>query len=137
MKTSVNFFVLMLTVIVFTMSGCALDEDIDIPGGNDDAITKYLGNWSVTDNGMKLNYEVTIERSQTNSSMVIIRNFAGSGSSADGLVVSNSVIVEEQVTGNNWIVSGTGDYKNNSRIDFQYTLTIGGQSEVRQAIFTR
>lgn len=114
-----------------------MEDEIDIPGGDTDAVNKYLGSWSVTDNATKLNYEVTIDRNTMNSSMVILRNFAGSGANADGLVVSNSLIIEGQVIGDGWIVSGTGHYVNENRINFPYTLEIGGNIESRSATFSR
>jgi len=124
-------------VALLAFGGCALDDEIDIPGGDTDAVNKYLGSWSVTDNASKLNYEVTIDRNTMNSSMVILRNFAGSGANADGLVVSNSLIVEGQVIGDGWTVSGTGRYINENRLNFPYSLEIGGNIESRVATFSR
>ena len=134
---SVYASLIVLFVVLMSFGGCALDEEIDIPGGSSDAILKYLGTWSVTDNAAKLNYEVTIDRSELNSSMVIIRNFAGSGARADGLVVSNSLIVEDQEIGSGWYVSGSGRYVNENLINFNYTLEIGGEIESRVATFRR
>ncbi|MBZ0242449.1 MAG: hypothetical protein K8F24_04475 [Bacteroidales bacterium] len=128
-------FVLVTTLI--GLSSCALDDEIDIPGGDLDNRTKFLGSWSVSDNALKLNYEVTIDRDNSNSAMVILRNFAGSGSSASGLVVGSSVVIESQRIGQSWQVSGNGSYKNDKRLDFKYTLQVGGSAEERQAVFTR
>lgn len=131
---------LILLVLVATLVGlssCALDDEIDIPGGDSDNRTKFLGSWSVSDNALKLNYEVTIDRDNTNSAMVVLRNFAGSGSNASGLVVGNSIVIESQGIGQDWQVNGNGTYKNSNRLDFTYMLQIGGSAEDRQAIFTR
>ncbi len=127
---------------MLSLNSCALDEEIDIPGGSTDAVSKYLGSWSVTDNtdnepDLKLNYEVNIDRNSSNSSMVILRNFAGSGANADGLVVSNSLIVEDQLIGAGWRVAGTGKYINENKLSFTYTLEIGGNVENRVASFSR
>jgi hypothetical protein len=137
MKPALSFLVLLFTAFVLTLGSCQLDEEINIPGGNDDNITRLLGTWDVLDNALKLNYEVRIERDPANSSQVILRNFAGSGSAAKALVVGSSLIVEDQVVGSNWLVSGSGSYRNSSRIDFTYSLTISGQVEQRSAIFSR
>ncbi len=136
MKT-IPYYLVLFFVALLAFGGCALDDEIDIPGGDTDAVNKYLGSWSVTDNASKLNYEVTIDRNTMNSSMVILRNFAGSGANADGLVVSNSLIVEGQVIGDGWTVSGTGRYINENRLNFPYSLEIGGNIESRVATFSR
>ncbi len=131
---------LILLVLVGTLLGlssCTLDDEIDIPGGDSDSRTKFLGSWSVTDNALKLNYEVTIDRDNANSAMVVLRNFAGSGSSASGLVVGSTIVVESQGIGQGWQVNGDGTYKNDERLDFTYMLQIGGSAEERQAIFSR
>ncbi|MDY0084574.1 MAG: hypothetical protein RBR84_01535 [Bacteroidales bacterium] len=130
-------YLLLLFVATLSFSSCALDEEIDIPGGGTDAVSKYLGSWSVTDNAAKLNYEVNIDRNSSNSSMVVLRNFAGSGANADGLVVSNSLIVEDQLIGAGWRVAGTGKYINEDKLSFTYTLEIGGNVENRVATFSR
>ncbi|MBS4056199.1 MAG: hypothetical protein KGZ82_02650 [Bacteroidales bacterium] len=137
MKKSVSVIMMFLAALMLTVGGCALDDNIDIPGGNDDDITKFLGTWSVTDNALKLNYEVTIERSQTNSAMVIMRNFAGSGASAQGLVAGSSIVIDQQVIGQNWFVSGNGSYVTSSRLQFTYSLTIGGENEQRSATYSK
>jgi len=136
MKT-IPYYLVLFFVALIAFGGCALDDEIDIPGGDTDAVTKYLGTWSVTDNALKLNYEVTIDRNTMNSSLVILRNFAGSGANADGLVVSNSLIIEGQVIGDGWTVSGTGRYIDENRINFPYSLEIGGNIESRSATFSR
>jgi len=130
-------YLLLLFVATLSFSSCALDEEIDIPGGGTDTVSKYLGSWSVTDNAAKLNYEVNIDRNSSNSSMVVLRNFAGSGANADGLVVSNSLIVEDQLIGAGWRVAGTGKYINEDKLNFTYTLEIGGNVENRVATFSR
>jgi hypothetical protein len=135
MKTVLKPFYVVAIAITFLVSSCILDEDVD-PTPTD-PIEKFLGSWSVSDNEMKLNYEVTISRDPNNSTMVLLSNFAGSGGSAKALAVGSSLVVESQTIGQNWLVSGTGTYRNTSRIDFPYALTIGGNQESRSAIFTR
>ncbi len=137
MKKSLRILALVFIAVSWSISGCALDETIDIPGGTGDNLQKYLGSWSVTDNGLKLNYEVTIDRNPNNSSMVLMRNFAGSGSAASALIVGNSIIVEGQVIGQNWTVSGNGSYQSETRLTMNYSLEIGGNQEERSAVFTR
>lgn len=135
MKTVSKPFYVVVFAFVFLFSSCILDEDVD-PTPTD-PIDKFLGSWSVSDNEMKLNYEVIISRDPNNSTMVLLTNFAGSAGSAKALAVGSSLVIESQTIGQNWLVSGTGSYRNTSRIDFPYALTIGGSQESRNAIFTR
>jgi len=131
----------LILVVLFTallgLGSCALDDEVDIPGGGSEDRAKFLGSWSVSDNAQKLNYEVTIDRDNSNSAMVVLRNFAGSGSSAAGLVVGSSIIIESQQIGQGWQVNGNGSYKSEKRLSFTYSLEIGGSVEKRQAIFTK
>lgn len=131
-----RFFLFLFFAGALALSSCAVD-DIEIPGGSTDNRLKFLGTWSVSDNALKLNYEVTIDRNSSNSSEVLLHNFAGSGSTAEGLVVGSSIIVEDQVVGQNWLVSGSGSWKNEDRLEFNYAIEIGGSNENRRAIFTR
>ncbi len=128
---------LFTSMIILSMAlvSCELDDDIEIPVG--DYRDKFLGRWSVSDNEQKINYEVNITNDPNNSTMVFISNFAGSGSAAKALAVGNSLVVESQTVGSNWQVSGTGTYRNANRLDFPYSLTIGGNQESRFALFTK
>ncbi|MBK9291407.1 MAG: hypothetical protein IPM52_07255 [Bacteroidetes bacterium] len=116
------------------LTACALDEDI---GPDVDPIEKYLGIWSVSDHELKVNYTVSIQRNPSNSTEVRIQNFAASGGAATALVVGNTLTITSPVIGNGWQVSGTGVYKNASRIEFTYSLVVSGASENRFALFTR
>jgi len=130
MKHIIQISVLMIVVAFF---GCT--KDTGIPGS--DPIDKYLGAWSVSDNALKINYEVTVDRSSSNSSMILLNNFADSGDAAEGLVVGNSVVVSYQQIGQGWFVNGTGTYISDTKVSFNYTLDIGGTEENRMAIFTK
>lgn len=136
MKLS-RFVLLLLFTASIGLNSCALDDEIEIPGGDSDSRTKFLGSWSVSDNSLKLNYEVTIDRDNSNSAMVVLRNFAGSGSSASGLVVGSTIVIESQEIRPDWQVNGNGVYKSDKRLNFNYTLQIGGSADERQAVFTR
>ncbi len=124
-------FSIFLMVIGF--SACAPDSNI--PPDGVDPIDKFLGTWNVSDNATKINYEVTIERSTSNTTLVILSNFAGSGDVAVGLVAGNSIVLNYQQIGQNWFVIGNGTFINANRLDFRYTLEIGGNQEDRIAIF--
>ncbi|MDO8899530.1 MAG: hypothetical protein Q7V19_17895 [Bacteroidales bacterium] len=126
---------ILLVFIIFSFTGCVLDDDID--PNTDDPQAIYIGTWSVSDNETKINYQVSISRNPSNSTEVLLQNFAGSGSTATALVTGKTLTLTSPVIGNNWAISGSGVYKNSSRIDFTYSLTIGGNRENRFALFTR
>ena len=126
-------FVAVLLVVL--LSGCALDEEV-LP--DDDAVSSYLGVWSVIDNEVKtINYEVVISKNPGNSAEILLDNFAQSGDALVGLVTGNTVTIANQTIGNGWTVSGTGRYISSSRLEFTYALTIGGDETNNSAIFTR
>jgi len=128
----IAFFSLLLMLLV---SACALDEEI-LPDG-EDARDVYTGTWSVSDNALKINYVVSISKSSSNSSEVLLSNFAGSGDEAVGIVAGKTLSISSQTIGDSWMVDGTGVYKTASRLEFQYNLEIGGDSESRSAVFTK
>jgi hypothetical protein len=122
-------------LFIVLLSGCAIDEDV-IPDETDPA-SAFVGTWSVSDNALKLNYEVTITKNPLNSTEVILSNFAGSGDAVAGLVTGKTVTIESQNVGSNWEVGGSGVYKSASRLEFTYNLIIGGDSEQRLAVFLK
>jgi hypothetical protein len=124
----------LVLLIIIGVSSCAEDTEFPI---DQDELEKFIGIWSVSDNALKINYEVNIERSATNTSKVILNNFAGSGDAAEGLVAGKSIVISYQEVGQSWYVNGTGTYVNDSRLDFNYTLDIGGNEEERRAVFTK
>lgn len=127
-------FIIIMFSLVFMLSACELDDDISL---DDDPRDKFTGTWSVSDREMKLNYEVSITRDPNNSVMVYLSNFAGSGDRAHALAVGSSLVIESQTIGTNWIVSGTGTYRNSGLMEFPYTLVISGNQEKRSARFSR
>ncbi len=54
-----------------------------------------------------------------------------------GLVTGKTVTLFNQTLMNGWKVSGSGQYKSSTRLEFQYRLTIGGDVEQRNAIFLK
>ncbi len=133
-KSGAVLFLITALFLCFILPSCNLDEDI---GPDVDPIEKFLGSWSVRDNELKVNYTVSIQRNPSNSSEVRIQNFAASGSAATALVVGSTLTLTSPVIGNGWQVSGTGIYKNSSRMEFNYSLVVSGSSENRFALFTR
>ena len=130
------FGLLLLVASISLFHSCELDDDLD--PNSDDPAAFFLGSWSVTDNATKVNYSVEIIRNPLNSTEVLLQNFAGSGDpNVRALVVGTTLRLISVFIGDDWKISGTGKLSNQNRIDFYYTLEIGGDEEERFALFSR
>ena len=122
----------LLIVFAIGFFGCVTDGDTD----DDDPIEKYLGMWQVSDQPARLNYVVTIQRNLSNSTEVLLLNFADLGGTAVGLVVGNSVIIDKQALTSEYKVEGTGTYIGSAELRFDYELDDGIDIEKRKSVFT-
>jgi len=118
---------------LFIMQSCAVTSDDD----EGDDIEKYIGTWHVTDNAARINYNVTITANPSNSAEILLNNFADLNSSAVGLVVGNSVVLDSQSLGSGYSVSGSGSYVNNGKLEFSFFLDDGIDAESRVATFLK
>ncbi len=128
-------FLLFSFVLLLMTASCVPDNDL-FPETDD--VAAYIGSWNVMDNSLKsLNYKVTIRKNPSNSSEILLDNFAGSSDEVVGLVTGKTVTIFNQKIGNNWRVSGSGSYISTNRLEFSYDLGIAGDTEPRSAIFSR
>jgi len=128
-----KLLVLVLIVFgLFIMQSCAVTSDDE---GDD--IEKYVGTWNVSDNASRLNYNVTITANPSNSAEILLNNFADLNSSAIGLVVGNSVVLDNQSLGSGYTVSGSGSYVNSGKLEFNFLLNDGIDAESRVATFSK
>ena len=127
---------LLLPIIIllglFVMHSCAVTTDDD----NDDR-EKYVGTWSVNDQSSRLNYNVTITINPSNSAEILLNNFADLNSTAIGLVVGNSVVIDNQQLNSDYTVNGSGNYINNGKMEFSFSLNNGIDIESRVATYTK
>ena len=100
-------------------------------------IEKYTGTWSVSDQSARINYSVTITANPSNSAEILLNNFADLGTTAVGLVIGNSVVIDNQSLGSDYSVDGDGHYINSGKLEFNFNLNDGIDNEVRVAIFTK
>ena len=112
------------------------DVDVD-PGNPDDDVQKFVGSWSVWDQPARLNYSVTIKRSPADEERVILENFADMGTSASGLVVNNNIVIDEQDLDTGIKTEGSGLFKNENKLEFEFFLDDGIDKELRKAVFSR
>lgn len=130
MSEKLSQIILLIGIILW--GSCATTPIDDI-----DDIDKYIGTWNVSDNAARINYQVTITANPSNSAEILMNNFADLGSSAVGLVVGNSVVIDNRSLGSNYSVSGSGSYINNSKLEFNFDLNDGIDIDSRVAVFTK
>jgi len=122
--------------MVFILLTTACDQNADVPDNPDDAVNKFLGTWHVSDQGARLNYNVTITKSYGTTNTIILNNFADLGTDFIGTVSGNNVIISKQQSGE-YSVEGSGLYQSKTKMTFTYTLSDGIDEEVRNAIFSK
>jgi len=130
-----NRRLLLAFIVLFGMaflSSCEVTSDDNL-----DDIEKYYGTWNVNDQASKLNYVVIISANPSNSAEILMNNFADLNSSAVGLVVGNSVVIDNQSLGSDYSVNGSGSYINSGKLEFNFSLDDGIDIESRTAIFTK
>ncbi len=130
-KWAVKAILFLTFLLVF--QACAVEDD----NNPTDPIDKFLGTWNVNDQPARINYTVTIVRNPSQSANVLLNNFADMGESADGLVVGNTIVIDKQNIGNDFLCNGTGTYKTSQQLEFEFILDDGIDQENRTAIFTR
>ena len=131
-KTMKSISITIFFVFALGFLGCVTGD-----GNDDDPIEKYLAIWQVSDQPARLNYEVLIERNPSNSTEILLKNFADLGGTAIGLVVGNSVIIDKQTVKSGYQVEGTGTYIGSFKLQFDYELDDGIDLEKRKSIFTK
>lgn len=117
---------------ILLIGSCATTSD-----GETDDIEKYIGTWSVSDQAARINYSVTINANPSNSAEILLNNFADLGTSAVGLVIGNSVVIDEQSLGSEYSVNGSGSFINSGKLEFNFELNDGIDKEARVAVFTK
>jgi hypothetical protein len=127
---------LLVSFLIFAAS-CG-DFGIEDNPAIDDKVEKFLGTWSVSDQPARLNYTVKIERSPINADeYVILNNFGDLGGSAVGLVVQNTIVIDNQGIGNGFKAEGSGNYLSEKKMEFEFFLDDGIEKELRKATFTK
>lgn len=104
MKKGIIILSLLISAI-WIFQSCTKENDLL---GDGDIREEYVGNWTANDQCAKQTYGVNIGLDGSNSTQVIISNFANLGYSAEAIVAGNSIYVENQEIGGGYSVSGNG-----------------------------
>lgn len=116
-----------VTLGMFAFASCTTDDP------NFDDRDDYTGNWICQENSSQLgssSYNVSISKSLTDSTAILISNFYNLGSSnkAKAIVNGNSFTINPQLV-DNLNVAGSGTL-NGSQINLSYTVSAGGTDNV-------
>lgn len=133
MKITQLLFVFSLMIVGF--SSCA---PVDNGGGTTvDATQKFIGRWNVNDQPARLNYVVEIKNRPGYDDQVILENFADLGTQAIGLVVSNTIVIDNQSLGGPYRTEGTGTFIKSDQLEFEFMLDDSIDLDARKASFTK
>lgn len=119
---------------VLIMQSCTKDNDLLDDG---DIRESFMGNWSATDNCTKQTYGVEIDIDNSNSSQVIIENFANLGQDAKAVIAGSSIYVENQDIGGGYKVSGNGKLTGSIIIWSMYSFESSAESRDCSATFSK
>ncbi len=121
------------------LNSCVLDEDLDPISG--DSRDKFLGTWLFSESpaSRSTSFTVTISYDPSNSSQVLLKNMGNFGYSvsAYGIVTSNNIYIPSQEIYPGMTISGSGAMSSSDRMDWEYTITGGGDSEDFVAVATK
>lgn len=131
--------ILFAFIMLSSFSSCTLDEDLDPLDG--DTRDKYTGTWLFAESPASRNtsYSVTISLDPSNSSQVLLKNIGNLGSSysAYGIVTTSSITVPSQEIYSGITIEGTGILSSADVMEWDYSITGGGDIEYYVATATR
>lgn len=131
--------ILFAFIMLSSLSACTLDEDNDPLDG--DTRDKFTGTWLFAESPASRNtsYSVTISLDPSNSSQVLLKNIGNLGSSysAYGIVTTSSITVPAQEIYSGITIEGTGVLSSTDVMEWDYSITGGGDIEYYVATATR
>lgn len=133
MKNSVIRIPLFLLFVMISFVSCTVDENVGPDSG--DPRDKFIGTWIFNETPAARNidasYSVTISYDESNSSRVLLRNFGNTGANdvAYGIVTASRITVPSQETAPGATVAGSGDLVTTTSMNWNYTITAGGDLE--------
>lgn len=130
---------LLLSILVLLLLSFFACEPFDIPDDTDPR-DNFTGTWTANETSSLFgttNYTVTIVNDPSNSTQVIIRNFYHFGNETETFAIptSTTITIPEQYTANH-TVKGQGSLSKN-RIDWNYTVNDGADTDIVTAIYTK
>ncbi len=130
------------SLLLFFFASCKKDDNTDPT--EDDPRAKFEGTWNCKEtckkDGTYVTFAVTISKSTSNSTEILIANFNQLGSTENirAIVTGYNFTVPQQPTSTNYQVSGSGtmDGKKTS-MSMSYSVNDGAQTDEYTAVLTK
>jgi hypothetical protein len=120
-----RFVLFLVVILLFSFAACEIDED----DPNADLRDRFVGTWRFDESEVKSNlafYNVSIAYDPSNSSQVLLTNFANVGNfhSAYGIVTEDRITIPAQTVAS-LTISGIGNRITNGSISWTYAVNDG------------
>lgn len=138
-----------IAIIGLLITSCAPDKknDPDSPAPSVDEREKFLSNWSVSENSRTSvtpnSYTVSITKSSSNTSAIIIENFYGLNSYTVSANVNGSTFiipyqqVKDNLSSSLGFAAGSGTLTSTSHINLTYTTAIATNHDTCTASYSK
>ena len=129
---------ILISIFFLSLGSCDTSDDNN-PSPIPDVRDKFVGEWKVTDACSKGNYNTFITKDPSNSSRVLLQNFANSNASQPdtAIVTASSVYLYQQTNSEDWLIEGAGNYQVDGSIAWVFTLVISGSQESCTATYKK
>ncbi|MEA3505857.1 MAG: hypothetical protein U9R32_11805 [Bacteroidota bacterium] len=129
---------ILLLLPLLLIMGCEDDTNIF---DDEDARDSFIGTWNCTETPTKQsNYLVTIEYDLTNSSQVLLKNFAllGNNNAPYAIIAGTTITIPSQsCCDNQWTIQGSGKLTSSKKIEWTYNLDDGADITYYTAIYEK
>ncbi|MDD5569867.1 MAG: hypothetical protein PHD97_01800 [Bacteroidales bacterium] len=133
---------ILTSLLLLFFASCKKDDENDTP--EDDPRVKFEGNWTCKEtckkDGSTVTFSVTISKSTSSSSDILIANFnqLGSAEKISAVVAGYNLTIPQQTTSTGYQISGSGtmDSKKTS-ISMSYSVNDGAQTDDYTAALTK
>lgn len=126
-------------LFLLLLNSCTIDDVVDPQTGDDR--DKYTGTWlfSETPAARSISYSVYITNDPSNSVQVLLRNMGNLGGSvsAYGIATSTRIVIPSQEAYDGVIIEGSGTVSGTNMMQWEYTITAGGDIESYSALATK
>lgn len=137
-----KIFFLNFIILGFWLASCTPDKKEDIISPAIDARDKYLGSWTCNETSQvsgSTSYPISISKSSTNSSEILISRFYDIPSQeVRASVTDNTISIPYQQLGNVGFTKGTGSINSNgSNLSLAYSTTVSANTDTCTASCTK
>ena len=120
------------------LTACQEDDPLE-PDPSGDLRGAFTGTWNCVENDAKIAYTVVIRKDNADTTRLLLENFAyiGMGEYAYATFAGTQLSVPSQIPCDGWQVQGSGKLINSNRMEWTYTVKVGGDVNKYTAVYTR